>query len=77
MAETVPGGIYKGINGQYHDAEGNLIPAEQAEKLLAELALIKDPTLAATLPTPQPEASSEVPVEAEPEVPVRRTRKAA
>jgi hypothetical protein len=41
MANTVPGGIYIGANGTYHNAEGEVIPEEAALVLIEQVAVIE------------------------------------
>lgn len=37
MSETVPGGVYEGPKGHYHDAEGKAIPKDEALKLIKQV----------------------------------------
>lgn len=59
--ETVPGGIYQGANGTWHDAEGNLISDANAKKLVK--ALIKMQVEAVTAPVAEAEVAAAEPAE--------------
>jgi len=68
MSTTVPGGIYGSPNGTYHNADGKIIPPDEAAKLLRIQQNIKQPIrLAVIVPTPTPAVPPPLAPEPEPE----------
>ena len=50
MSETYAGGIYKGADGMYHDANGNQIPEVDALRILSGEQPLPEVTLETELP---------------------------
>jgi outer membrane biosynthesis protein TonB len=80
MSTTVPGGIYEGPKGRYHNANNETIPAEQVPELLARMKALKiNPPPVVIAPPPVPEAPAPepepIPASVEEVLPPKRVRK--
>jgi len=82
MSTTVPGGIYEGPKGRYHNANNETIPEDQVPELLAKMKALKINPPPIVIAPPPPPPVPEVAPELEPEpapveevLPPKRVRK--